>query len=122
MLRRLLTGTFKLEIVETDLQKLTMALDSAADKMMMAIVVASLVVGSSLVMQVSSISLPEQIHVACDCGIHRGRALRVLCDLSRDLPEVPEGPINFFVFSFLYHDSKFISEMLNTKTNYQIYS
>ncbi len=61
MLRRLSTGTFKLEIVENDIQKVTMALDSAADKMMMAIVVASLVVGSSLVMQVSSISLPPQI-------------------------------------------------------------
>jgi len=61
MLRRLSTGTFKLEIVENDIQKVTMALDSAADKMMMAIVVASLVVGSSLVMQVSSITLPPQI-------------------------------------------------------------
>ena len=61
MLRRLSTGSFKLEIVENDLQKLTMALDSAADKMMMGIVVASLVVGSSLVLQVSAITLPPQI-------------------------------------------------------------
>ena len=61
MLRRLSTGSFKREIVENDLQKLTMALDSAADKMMMAIVVAALVIGSSLVMQVSSITLPSQI-------------------------------------------------------------
>ena len=61
MLRRLSTGTFKLEIVDTDIQKVTMALDKASDKMMMGIVVASLVIGSSLVLQVSSVTLPTQI-------------------------------------------------------------
>lgn len=61
MLRRLSSGSFKLEFVATDIQKVTMAIDKASDKMMMGIVVASLVVGSSLVLQVSSISLPEQV-------------------------------------------------------------
>jgi len=37
MQHRLSTGSFKLEIVENDIQKVTMALYSAADKMMMAI-------------------------------------------------------------------------------------
>jgi len=61
MLRRLSTGTFKLEIVDTDLQKLTMALDKASDKLMIGLVVASLVVGSSLVLLASPLSLPREI-------------------------------------------------------------
>jgi ubiquinone biosynthesis protein len=61
MLRRLSTGTFKLEIVDTDIQKLQMALDKASDKLMIGLVVASLVVGSSLVLQSSSFTLPKEI-------------------------------------------------------------
>jgi ubiquinone biosynthesis protein len=61
MLRRLSTGTFKLEIVDTDIQKVQMALDKASDKLMIGMVVASLVVGSSLVLQASPFKLPEQI-------------------------------------------------------------
>jgi len=61
MLRRLSTGSFKLEIVENDIQKLQMALDRFSDKLLMGIVVASLVIGSSLVLQVSSVTLPTQI-------------------------------------------------------------
>jgi ubiquinone biosynthesis protein len=61
MLRRLSTGTFKLEIVDTDIQKVEMALDKASDKLMMGLVVASLVVGSSLVLQVSSVTLPKEV-------------------------------------------------------------
>ena len=61
MLRRLSTGTFKLEIVDTDLQKVTMALDKASDKLMIGLVVASLVVGSSLVLLASPITLPKEI-------------------------------------------------------------
>jgi ubiquinone biosynthesis protein len=62
MLRRLSTGTFKLEIVETDIQKLQMALDKASDKMMIGLVVASLVVGSSLVLLSHPLSLPDSIY------------------------------------------------------------
>jgi ubiquinone biosynthesis protein len=61
MLRRLSTGTFKLEIVDTDIQKVQMALDKAADKLMVGMVVASLVVGSSLVLQASPFTLPKEI-------------------------------------------------------------
>jgi ubiquinone biosynthesis protein len=61
MLRRLSTGAFKLEIVENDIQKLQMALDRFSDKLLMGMVVASLVIGSSLVLQVSSVTLPTQI-------------------------------------------------------------
>ena len=61
MLRRLSTGTFKLEIVDTDIQKVQMALDKAADKLMIGMVVASLVVGSSLVLQASPFPLPKEI-------------------------------------------------------------
>jgi ubiquinone biosynthesis protein len=61
MLRRLSTGTFKLEIVDTDLQKVTMALDKASDKLMIGLVVASLVVGSSLVLLASPFTLPKEI-------------------------------------------------------------
>jgi len=61
MLRRLSTGTFKLEIVDTDLQKLQMALDRASDKVMIGLVVGSLVVGSSLVLQSSSFVLPKEV-------------------------------------------------------------
>ena len=61
MLRRLSTGTFKLEIVDTDIQKLQMALDKASDKIMIGLVVASLVVGSSLVLQSIPFTLPKEI-------------------------------------------------------------
>src|SRR5512136_2667962 len=61
MLRRLSTGTFKLEIVDTDIQKVQMALDKASDKIMIGMVVASLVVGSSLVLQANPFPLPKEI-------------------------------------------------------------
>jgi len=61
MLRRLSTGTFKLEIVETDIQKLQMALDKASDKLMIGLVVAALVVGSSLVIQKMPFAMPEWV-------------------------------------------------------------
>jgi len=61
MLKRLSTGTVRLEIVDTDLQKLQMALDRASDKIMMGLVVAALVIGSSLVLQVSTITLPNEV-------------------------------------------------------------
>ena len=68
MLRRLSTGTFKLEIVDTDLQKLQMALDKASDKIMIGLVVASLVVGSSLVLQSSQFVLPKEISYIAIAG------------------------------------------------------
>ena len=61
MLRRLSTGTVRLEVVDTDLQKLQMALDRASDKIMMGLVVAALVVGSSIVLMVSRIPMPDWV-------------------------------------------------------------
>jgi ubiquinone biosynthesis protein len=61
MLKRLSTGTVRLEVVDTDIQKLQMALDRASDKLMIGLVVAALVVGSSLVLISSSITLPNQV-------------------------------------------------------------
>ena len=61
MLRRLSTGTIKLEVVDTDLQKLQMALDRASDKIMIGLVVAALVVGSSLILLSSPLNLPKEI-------------------------------------------------------------
>ena len=61
MLRRLSTGTFKLEAVDSDLQKFQMALDKASDKLMIGFVVASLVIGSSLVLLASPFTLPKEI-------------------------------------------------------------
>jgi len=61
MLRRLSTGSFKLEAEEADLQRVQMALDKASDKIMIGFVVASLVVGSSLVLLASPFTLPKEI-------------------------------------------------------------
>jgi len=61
MLRRLSTGTFKLSAEENDIQKVQMALDKASDKIMIGMVVASLVVGSSLVLQATPFELPKEI-------------------------------------------------------------
>jgi ubiquinone biosynthesis protein len=61
MLKRLSTGTLRLEIVDTDIQKLQMALDRASDKLMIGLVVAALVVGSSLVLISSSLTLPNEV-------------------------------------------------------------
>jgi ubiquinone biosynthesis protein len=61
MLKRLSTGTVRLEVVDTDIQKLQMALDRASDKLMIGLVVAALVVGSSLVLISSSITLPKEV-------------------------------------------------------------
>lgn len=61
MLRRLSTGTFKLEAVDADIQKLQMALDRASDKLMIGFVVGSLVIGSSLVLLASPFTLPKEI-------------------------------------------------------------
>ena len=61
MLKRLSTGTIRLEVVDTDLKKLQMALDRASDKMMIGIVVGALVIGSSLVLLASPLNLPKEI-------------------------------------------------------------
>lgn len=68
MLKRLSTGTVRLEVVDTDIQKLQMALDRASDKLMIGLVVAALVVGSSLVLISSSLTLPNEVFLLAILG------------------------------------------------------
>ncbi len=62
MLRRLSTGTFTLKIEESNIMKVQTALDKASDKVLLGLVVASLVVGSSLVLLSHPLQLPESIY------------------------------------------------------------
>ena len=62
MLRRISSGTFTLEIEKTNIQKVQVALDKASDKIMIGLVVASLVVGSSLVLLTHPLSMPDYIY------------------------------------------------------------
>lgn len=57
MLRRLSTGTISLEIIDLDIRMVQEAMDSASDKIMLAFVVGSLVIGSSLVLRASSLTI-----------------------------------------------------------------
>ena len=61
MLRRFSTGTFRLELVDKDLREFQTSLDSASDKFMLGLVVGSLVVGSSLVLTATSVTLPSEV-------------------------------------------------------------
>jgi ubiquinone biosynthesis protein len=60
-LKRLSTGTVRLEIVENDLRKLRQSVDNASDKVLIGLITASLVVGSSLVLISSKLTLPTQV-------------------------------------------------------------
>ena len=93
MLRRLSTGTFTLEIEETNIQKLQMALDKASDKLMIGLVVASLVVGSSLVLLSHPLSSSGLYLLGCDLRLYLCRARWFLCDISCYFPEVPYGTV-----------------------------
>ena len=61
MLKHVSTGTIRLGIVESDLKKFEMALDRASDKIIVGLIVAALVVGSSLVLQASPVSMPKEV-------------------------------------------------------------
>jgi len=61
MLKRFSTGTYKVGVVDADLKKVEMALDRTSDKIMIGLVVAALVVGSSLVLQASPITMPKEV-------------------------------------------------------------
>lgn len=61
MLKKLATGTIRLEIVEDDLKKLRQSVDSASDKVLIGLIIASLVVGSSLILMNARIDLPFQV-------------------------------------------------------------
>ena len=61
MLRRFSTGTFRLELVDKDLREFQTSLDSASDKFMLGLVVGSLVVGSSLVLTATPLTVPPEV-------------------------------------------------------------
>ena len=61
MLKRFSTGTFRLELIDKDLREFQTSLDSASDKFMLGLVVGSLVVGSSLVLTATSVTLPSEV-------------------------------------------------------------
>ncbi|OPY36989.1 MAG: hypothetical protein A4E34_00103 [Methanoregula sp. PtaU1.Bin006] len=61
MLRRFSTGTIRLDIVDKDLQEFQVALDSASDKYMIGLVVGSLVIGSSLVLTATPLTVPPEV-------------------------------------------------------------
>jgi len=89
MLRRLSTGTVRLEVVDTDLKKLQMALDRASDKIMIGLVVAG--ARGRLVARAAGIPAhhAKRGHVDRDPRVYRRGALRVLCDLPCHLPKTP---------------------------------
>jgi ubiquinone biosynthesis protein len=60
-LKRLSSGTMKLEIIETDIRKLQHSMDRASDKVLIGLVTSAVVVGSSLVLLISNITLPSQV-------------------------------------------------------------
>lgn len=60
-LKKLSAGTVKVEIVETDVQKLQQSLDRLSDKLLIGLVTAAVVVGSSLVLLSSKLTLPDFI-------------------------------------------------------------
>ena len=65
MLRRISTGSIRLDIVDENLQEFQMSLDSASDKLIMGLVVGSLVVGSSLILMATPMTiLPEVSWIA----------------------------------------------------------
>jgi ubiquinone biosynthesis protein len=61
MLNRFSTGTFRLEFVDKDLREFQSALDAASDKFMLGLVIGSLVIGSSMVLMASPLTLPQEV-------------------------------------------------------------
>jgi len=68
MLKKFSTGTVKVEIVENDIQKLQMSLDRLSDKLLIGLVTAAVVVGSSLVLMSSNLKLPDFVWVLAVFG------------------------------------------------------
>ncbi|HVP94216.1 MAG TPA: AarF/ABC1/UbiB kinase family protein [Methanoregulaceae archaeon] len=68
MLKRLSTGTVKVNIVENDIRKLQISLDRLSDKLLIGLVTAAVVVGSSLVLLSSNLKLPDFVWVLAVLG------------------------------------------------------
>jgi ubiquinone biosynthesis protein len=58
-LRQLSTGTIKIDIVDSDILRLQQSLDRTSDKILIGLIVAGVVVGSSLVITVADVSIPD---------------------------------------------------------------
>ncbi|HON81191.1 MAG TPA: AarF/UbiB family protein [Methanoregulaceae archaeon] len=58
-LRALSTGTVKIDIADSDIFKLQQSLDKTSDKILIGLIVAGVVVGSSLVLNVADIRIPD---------------------------------------------------------------
>jgi len=67
-LKRFSSGTVKIEIVETDIEKLQMSLDRLSDKLLIGLVTAAVVVGSSLVLLSSNLRLPDFVWILAVFG------------------------------------------------------
>ncbi len=57
-LGQLSTGIFKIDIVDSDIKKFSLALDRTSDRILVGLVIAAIVVGSSLILLTSSVTLP----------------------------------------------------------------
>lgn len=57
-LRQLSTGTIKIDIVDSDILKLQQSLDKTSDKLLIGLIIAGVVVGSSLVLTVADVHIP----------------------------------------------------------------
>jgi ubiquinone biosynthesis protein len=61
MLKQLSTGTIKIDILENDIKQLQQALDRTSDKVLIGLIIAGMVVGSSFILQESSIYFPNLV-------------------------------------------------------------
>ncbi len=68
VLRKLSTGSVKLEIVDTDLVKLQRSLDRSSDKILVGLITSAVVIGSSLILLASHVTLPDQVVVIAFIG------------------------------------------------------
>ena len=67
-LKKLATGTVTVEIVETDVRKLQQSLERTSDKLLVGIITAAVVIGSSLVLLSSDIQLPNFVWILAVFG------------------------------------------------------
>jgi ubiquinone biosynthesis protein len=59
MLRQFSTGTIKIDLEGTDLLLIQQSLDQTSDKILIGLIVAGIVVGSSLVLTVADVNIPS---------------------------------------------------------------
>ena len=67
-LKKLATGTFAVEIVETDVVKLQDSFDRSSDKLLVGIITGSVVIGSSIILMTMDIRIPDFIGILAILG------------------------------------------------------